>query len=176
MSSTQIFSRYPLKTVEGLSFLFASLLGVLFHFVYDWSDKNFFAGLFFPVNESTWEHLKLVFLPILIVSVLEYFIGGIQRQDFPCIKLRSVLLGMLIIIALFYTYSGVLGTTIDWLNIVIYFIGMGVAYLYSYRRLNAESPSNCSPHLNLFLTFFLLILFMVFTVYPPSLGLFSAPL
>ena len=175
MSDTQLTFKSPLKTLEGLSFLTASLLGVLFHFVYDWSNENFFSGLFFPVNESTWEHLKLVFLPILIVSVLEYFIGGIQRQDFPCIKLRSALLGMLIIVVLFYTYTGVLGTTIDWLNIVIYFIGMGVAYLYSYRRLNAKSPSNCSPHLSLLLTFFLLILFMVFTVYPPSLGLFSAP-
>ena len=175
MSDSQSISKYPLKALEGLSFLFASLLGVLFHFIYEWSDRNFFVGLFFPVNESTWEHLKLVFLPILLISVLEYFIGEINRYDYPCIKFRSALLAMLVIVVLFYTYTGVLGTFIDWVNIVIYFIGMGIAYLYSYRKLSAESPLNCNPGLSLLLTFFLLILFMVFTVYPPSLGLFKAP-
>lgn len=37
MSATQISSPHPLKTVEGISFLIASLLGTLFHFVYEWS-------------------------------------------------------------------------------------------------------------------------------------------
>ena len=175
MSASQASFKYPLKILEGISFLTASLLGTLSHFVYEWSGENFFAGLFFPVNESTWEHLKLVFLPILIVSVSELFIGKIQREDFPCIKLRSALFGMLIIVVLFYTYTGVLGTVVDWLNIVIYFVGMGTAYLYSYRKLNSEALLHCNPRLSLLLTFTLLILFMIFTVYPPSLGLFRAP-
>ena len=175
MSEFQPISKYSIKTLEGISFLTASLLGTLSHFVYEWSDDNFFVGLFFPVNESTWEHLKLVFLPILIVSVSEFFIGRIQREDFSCIKLRSALLGMLVIVVLFYTYTGVLGTVIDWLNIVIYFVGMGTAYLYSYRKLNSEKLLHCNPRLSLLLTFTLLVLFMIFTVYPPSLGLFRAP-
>ena len=108
MSNSNRISQYPLKTLEGISFLIASLLGTLFHFVYEWSGDNFFVGLFFPVNESTWEHLKLVFIPILLVSVLEYFISEIPRNDYPCIKLRSALLAMLIIVVLFYTYTGVL--------------------------------------------------------------------
>lgn len=175
MSKAQTLSKSPLKIIEALSFFTASLLGTLSHFVYQWSGKNFFASLFFPVNESTWEHLKLVFLPILLVSVSEYFIGKIQREDFPCIKLRSALLAMSVIVVLFYTYTGVLGTVIDWLNIVIYFVGMGIAYLYSYRKLNSEKLLHCNPGLSLLLTFTLLILFMLFTVSPPSIGLFQAP-
>ncbi len=175
MPNTPITSPYPLKTVEGIAFLVASLLGTLFHFVYEWSDNNHLIGLFFPVNESTWEHLKLVFLPILLISVLEYFIGKIEHNDYPCIKLRSSLLGMLVIVVLFYTYTGVIGMVIDWLNIIIYFIGMGVAYLYSYRKLISDVPINCNPHLSFLLTLTLLVLFMVFTVYPPPLGLFNAP-
>ena len=34
--------------------------GSLFHFVYDWTGKNTFIGMFFPINESTWEHMKPV--------------------------------------------------------------------------------------------------------------------
>ena len=175
MSNSNSISQYPLKTLESISFLIASLLGTLFHFVYEWSGNNFFAGLLFPVNESTWEHLKLVFIPILIVSVLEFLIGRLQRKDFPCIKFRSALLAMLVIVVLFYTYTGVLGTVIDWLNIVIYFIGMGAAYLYSCSKLNVETPLDCNPGLSLLLTFTLLILFMSFSIYPPQLGIFNAP-
>lgn len=176
MYTSNPHSKYSLKIVELISFLISSLLGTLFHFVYEWSGNNFFVGLFFPVNESTWEHLKLVFLPILLVSVSEYFIGRIQREDFPCIKLRSALLGMLVIVVLFYTYTGVLGMVVDCLNIVIYFIGMGVAYLYSYHKLGSGNTMKCNLAINILFTFTLLILFMIFTVYPPHLGLFQIPL
>ena len=43
--------------------------GSLFHFVYDWTGKNTFAGLFFPTNESTWEHMKLAFLPMNLYGI-----------------------------------------------------------------------------------------------------------
>lgn len=48
-------------TIVGI--LFVSVLGVLMHFVYEWSGSNRFVGLFAPINESTWEHMKLLFFP-----------------------------------------------------------------------------------------------------------------
>ena len=42
-------------------FLVTCALGVLFHFVYDWTGENAVVGLFTPINESTWERLKLLF-------------------------------------------------------------------------------------------------------------------
>ena len=35
--------------------------GVLLHFAYEWSGNNPLVGAFSAVNESTWEHLKLIF-------------------------------------------------------------------------------------------------------------------
>lgn len=175
MSISIPVSKYSLKSIEVLSYLLASFLGTLFHFLYEWSGDNFFVGLFFPINESTWEHLKLVFLPILLVSLFEYFFIGAHEKDYICIKFRSSLLGMLTIIVLFYTYTGVLGIVIDWLNILIYFISMGIAYLYSYRKLSSEKTLNCNPGFSFLLMTTLLILFMIFTVFPPSLGIFNAP-
>jgi hypothetical protein len=40
--------------------------GSALHFVYGWSSQNALVGLFAPVNESIWEHAKLVFLPPLL--------------------------------------------------------------------------------------------------------------
>lgn len=167
--------KYSLKTLEVASFLVTGLLGVLFHFVYEWSGKNSFIGLFFPVNESTWEHLKLIFFPILLVSVIEYYAGNLKRADFICIKLRSALLGMLATVVLFYTYTGVLGTVIDWINILIFFIAIALAYFYSYRKLSSDQAVSCNPTLSLLFIFAIISLFMIFTVYPPDLGLFRAP-
>lgn len=164
-----------LKTLTIISFLLTSLLGVLFHFVYEWSGNQPLLGLFFPVNESVWEHLKLIFFPLLLVSCLEYFIGNSPKSDFVCIKLRSALLGMLTVVILFYTYIGILGTVIDWLNIVLYFVAVAIAYLYSYRKFCSDTILTCNQNLSLLLIFSITILFMVFTIYPPNLGIFQAP-
>ena len=43
--------------------------GSLFHFVYDWTGHNTLVGLFFPTNESTWEHMKLAFLPMNLYGI-----------------------------------------------------------------------------------------------------------
>ena len=43
--------------------LFTLILGTVGHFFYEWSGENKIAGIFFPVNESVWEHMKLTLLP-----------------------------------------------------------------------------------------------------------------
>ena len=165
----------PLKNLELYTLILACIMGVIFHYIYDWSGKSFIAGLFFPTNESVWEHLKLIFLPIMLTAVLEYFAGNIQNPCFACIKLRSALLGMVTTIILFYTLSGIIGKNIAWLNIAIYFIAMAVAFYYSYRNLSAEVTASCNPTACIIIIFAILILFMIFSVYPPNIGLFADP-
>lgn len=48
-------------------FLFMSVIGTLLHFVYEWSGNNSIVRLFAPWNESTWEHMKLLFFPMLVL-------------------------------------------------------------------------------------------------------------
>ena len=50
--------------------LFAFLLGCLFHSVYSLLGENVFVGLFFPMNESVWEHLKLCLYPLAITWLI----------------------------------------------------------------------------------------------------------
>ena len=65
-----------IKQFHIVGLLFTLLTGFLLHFVYEWSGDNPLVGLFSPVNESVWEHLKLLFFPILAYSIVEYFIYG----------------------------------------------------------------------------------------------------
>ena len=48
-------------------------LSFLSHFMYEWCN-NFLFSIFFPVNESIWEHKKLLITPVLIYALIEYFI------------------------------------------------------------------------------------------------------
>ena len=41
-------------------FIFTGVFGVLLHFLYGWTGENVLVALFSAVNESVWEHMKLV--------------------------------------------------------------------------------------------------------------------
>ena len=45
---------------EAAGFLFTAAVGALLHFTYDWSGGTVLAAAFSAVNESTWEHMKLL--------------------------------------------------------------------------------------------------------------------
>lgn len=47
--------------VAGLFVVIAA--GNLLHFVYEWSGESPVAAVFSGVNESTWEHMKLLAVP-----------------------------------------------------------------------------------------------------------------
>ena len=49
---------------EVFSIIFVFILGTLLHFAFEWSNQNALIGTFSAVNESTWEHLKLLFFPM----------------------------------------------------------------------------------------------------------------
>jgi hypothetical protein len=49
-------------------FLVTILAGAALHFAYDWTAGNAIVAIFCPVNESVWEHLKLLATPFLLLS------------------------------------------------------------------------------------------------------------
>ena len=153
--------------------IFTVILGTISHFVYDWTGGNFLAGLFFPVNESTWEHMKLLFFPMFIYTLIA---GKWMEEEYPCIynaMFTGILVGLVLIPTIFYTYTGVLGFNVDWLNITVFVVSVIVAYLVVYKA--AEACRQKDSKLLRYIMYVLLIAFMVFSVYPPKLGLFVSP-
>lgn len=62
-----------LKKIKIIGVVVIFIFTVLFHFLYDWFPNVVFS-IFFPVNESIWEHMKLLYSGIIAWGVLEYFI------------------------------------------------------------------------------------------------------
>lgn len=168
--------KLSLKKAESRSFFIACALGVLFHFVYEWTGKNPIASLFFPISESTWEHLKLIFFPIALLSIVEYFWLGIHYKNFIVVKFLSILLGMVLTVVLFYTYTGVYGKNNDVLNILIYFVAMAAAYWFSYHMIRGKKLMEIPAKAGYWGFVFLLLLFFLFSLFPPKIGLFLPPM
>lgn len=156
-------------------FAVTSLGGTLLHFLYEWLGKAVWIAPFSGVNESTWEHMKLLFWPMLIFAAVQGLFFK-HRTDYWCVKLRGTLLGIALIPILFYTYNGVIGRSPAWLNIAIFFIAAAIAYLYETRLLRDGSLRCLSPRLAKAGLIVLALLFAVFTFLTPELEIFRDPL
>jgi hypothetical protein len=160
---------------ELLGFSVTALGGTLLHFLYEWLGKAVWIAPFSGVNESTWEHMKLLFWPMLIFAVVQRFFFR-ERKDFWCVKLRGTLLGLVLIPVIFYTYNGAIGKSPDWLNITIFFLAAAFAYIYETRQFQGKRQDCPCPKLALSLLCFVGVLFVLFTFKTPTLGIFQDPL
>lgn len=161
-----------LFTILGI--LFTSLTGTLLHFVYEWSQENFLVGLLAPVNESTWEHMKLVFFPMLLYGL---FSCAKLKNSYPCIcsaNALGLLLGTFAVPILFYTYSGLLGRHFLAGDIAVFLCSVVIGFLSSYAAA-VRCKTGTGSFLPICLVFLLLGGFFLFTVFPPDLGIFLEP-
>lgn len=163
-----------IKRFHIISFILVSILGVLVHFTYEWSGENAFVGLFSAVNESTWEHLKLIFFPMLLTTIIGYFYIGEENENYICGRVKGILAGIIFIISFFYTYTGVLGENIAIIDIASFFIGVIIAELVSYNIINLKDY-NCNKNISGLSLILLLICFIIFTYNAPNLGIFKDP-
>lgn len=154
--------------------IFVLITGVLSHFVYEWSGNMRLIGLFFPINESVWEHMKLCFFPMLVASS---YLNRKLASDYPCITsslLFGVLLSTYLIPVLFYTYSGILGYHIAFLDISTFFISVILSFIAIYKLTLSCRVASYAQFFKL-LIFITAICFFLFTYRPPDLGIFIAP-
>lgn len=152
-----------------------ALLGTLLHFLYNWLGKPTWIAPFSGVNESTFEHMKLLFWPMLLFAVLQSFFFR-EREDFWCIKTSGILLGLALIPILFYTYNGVIGKSPDFINIVIFFLSVAAGFLYETVRLWKKPTACMRKALAISLLTVIALSFVIFTFFTPKLEIFRDPI
>lgn len=155
------------------STIFTMILGTLLHFTFEWSNYNSFVALFSAVNESTWEHLKLLFYPILLTTILGYFYIGKSITNFLCSKLIGILTAISFTIIFFYTYTGIIGNNFAFIDISMFFVAVLLGEYVTYKFL--LSDFSCNKKISILILALLLIFFTVFTYIPPKIGLFKDP-
>lgn len=155
-------------------FIFTAVLGTLAHFFYNWSGNNPLIGLFTPVNESTWEHMKLLFFPAVLWSL---FLPGQLAENAPGLRpalLLGTIAGTVSIPVLFYTYSGILGRNVAWVDIAIFFIATAITYIFAFKTSDFPYTKEKRTIIRLLIILFT-ICFIIFTWLPPDIALFAEP-
>ena len=154
-------------TIAGI--LSVSLLGTLLHFTYRWSGRN---PPIAPVNESVWEHMKLLFFPMLLFGLWSL------KGDTDACRISAfhagLLMGTLLIPVLYYSYTSALGHSILAVDITIFYICVIAAFLI-YRGLSGSCLLEKYSHVTSMAVFLLLICFLLFTYFPPGFSIFKDP-
>lgn len=159
-------------TIIGI--VFVLIVGTLAHFLYDWTGRNPVIGLFTPVNESIWEHMKLLFFPMVLyglVMILKF------KKDYPCIISSlcfGIVIGTLLIPVFYYAYVSVFGRNIFIMDMGTFILAILMAFWLSYRltlscRLKPYTVFWCG------LAIFLCLCFLLFTYHPPAGKIFTVP-
>lgn len=164
--------RISLKARKLTGFLFVSAAGTFLHFLYDITGENIAAGLISAVNESIWEHMKLIFYPMVLFSLAESVCVKGEKSSVRCGSLAGILLALVLIPVLYYTYTGISGVNADWLNVTIFFLAAGAAFWLAYRL----EAGNCTCQISFRIWWGVMILiavvFTVATFAPPHIPLF----
>ena len=161
-----------MKKIKIFIIILAFLVSFPIHFIYD-IFPSFFTSIIAPVNESIWEHMKIIYTSILLSSIIEYFIYKKKRYDtnnfFISIPISSILgiifyLVIYLLIDLFIPHS-------FFIAIFIMLITYIFSNIISYIILNKKEIPN-QKELGISLVLISYIVFTHLTYYPPKSYMF----
>jgi len=145
------------------------------HFLYDLSGRNPVIGLIAAVNESVWEHSKMVLLPIICWWTIYYIITGrknnINKDKWFTSALVALLTALLTIPMMYYFYTEAFGVEILAIDIFILFLALLFGQLLGLHFYKYSKGINSYMVISIFIV--LILLFALFTFYPPHLPLFK---
>lgn len=159
---------------ELMGLFFTIGAGNLLHFVYEWSGEHPVVAIFSGINESVWEHMKLLAVPWLVWTAVE--LPALRSGISLFARAAGLLAGLAAIPALYYTYTGALDINSSLVNIVIFQLavlaGFGASHLlYGRRQFGAAGWQILGVAVLLAAA----ILFGWWTFVPPQLPLFIDP-
>lgn len=160
--------------VAGL--FFTLVWGNLFHFVFRWTGENVVVGAIAAVNESVWEHVKLLIVPWVLWSVVSCAAQRRSRGSVLAPRAAALAVGVLCIPAAYYTYVGISGSNVSIVNIIIFQLSVLLAFFCSWRwQERGALRGKGWAVLAALLLLGLLVLVVVWTYLPPQLPLFVDP-
>ena len=157
------------RTVWGsiAGFFIVSLLGTVWHYLYGFSGGNAFVGIFAPINESVWEHLKLLFYPFLLYVMAEYLLFGRHIGGFVYSMTIGLLCGLIFIPLCLYAYNIFTHSAITALDIIIYYLAVAVTFFIGTERIvsRRDASSDKDPRAAVIIAA-LILAFTVLTFLP----------
>ena len=160
--------------MKGLIILI-SIIGTLFHFLYDVSNHNKIVGLFSAVNESTWEHIKIALTPTLLWSLIDGFIYGADCNYFFA-KFISLFVIIILMPLLFYGHKALIKKDLFVFDIISFYIVIIASQYLFYVILNSKDLPYIFQFLGCVGTFIIFGGYMIHTLMPAKSFIFEDPI
>ena len=161
-----------MRNIKIIGVFVIFILSFISHFMYDWFPNSIFSILF-PVNESIWEHMKLLATPVLIFSVIEYIIyrkKDINVNNFLLSYAISIIIGIILYLIIYLPIHYIFGHSL-WIAILILFITFIIIQFISYYIMNYKKIKY-SNIIGISIIIFLYIVFGYLTYKPIEIDLF----
>jgi hypothetical protein len=162
------------RLILGISVIF--LLGSGFHFTYELLGKSVLAAPFFPVNESVWEHMKLLSTAALVWMAVDFFLTDkVLRTRFFAARAAAMPLALLLMPMIYYFLKCAFGIENLFVDIANFLV---VTAVYQYLAMRFEM---CCSEISKFniagvvVLAIILLLYVVLTFVPPHLPIFQDP-
>ena len=164
-----------IRKLKIIGVVVAFFLCFPFHFIYD-RFPSFVTSIFAPVNESIWEHMKILFGSIILSGVIQKIIVVSKRLEFNNIcfsnfvgAISSIPIFLIIFLPIYYNFGHNLVITI-----IIMFITIVISEYIAYkvmmmRNLYQENKTILS----------VVIVYIIFTIlsyFPINNNLFIDPI
>lgn len=163
-----------LTTVLIISFFILSTLGTIFHFTHFWFKNGLILHIFSAINESTWEHMKMLVAPTLLLSVFQYFVLRENYSNLFNGILILYLVEILTISLMFEPLRILLKRVPFYITILIFYLAI-IFGILSENYILKNNISIFSELGSLILIGIITIKFAIFTYFPPKIFLFKDP-
>ena len=161
-----------MKKIKIIGVFISFVLSITLHFIYG-LIPNSIISVIAPVNESIWEHMKLIVSSTLIFSIFEYFIykkKDISYNNFLLSYGISSILGIIIYLLLYIPLNDIFGhkayIAIGLLFLILIFVQIISYYIMNFRKINYSSE------LGILLIIIIYFIFGYLTYQPPKINLF----
>lgn len=157
-----------LKTLKIIDIFIIFILCFPFHFMYDWFPNTLFS-IMFPVNESIWEHMKMIFSAFFAVGILDYLFTKGNKNAFPNMFITS-LISIPAFLILYLPLYEIFGEEM-FLNLAILLFTVIIVQIISYYILKTTETDNIVS-ISIVGIILVYILFGILTYYPLTNDIF----
>lgn len=161
--------------LEVVGTIFIIVIGCISHFLYDWFHHNKIIGYFAAVNESTWEHLKLVIAPTFLWLIVEYHFY-FDNPNLFFARFISLVVMLLIIPLIFYSYTHFTKKPILFIDISSFIISIIIGQLVFSKLIDINVSSLLLTHIGIIGLLIIFFAYIMNTYAPQKTFLHKDPI
>lgn len=162
-----------IKKLKIISIISIFVISFFTHSIYD-IFPCLITSFFFPVNESIFEHMKMIVMSYLLWSLIEYIIlrkNNLKTTNFKASILISIIFNITIFLVVYIPIYNIFGYNTV-LTLLIYFLSIFITQILSYKILDSDKQYILLNKYSFISIFIIILTFIYLTYYPLQTSIF----